>query len=217
MAIGKHHLVEIESRHKASHIHHIAIHLLHQRTVQVVNAYIIDFYARAHHKVGCYGIGVDCTIGTLHLGILNTGSNVGWNGRCTYFISWSTIEPEECRLGSTQIDRLIRATIIKYDIHRAIIRRKGRTAKAQSNSLPAGILKDIGFDKAQITLKNEDIVLMMSDGVINDGTDWICDFLVDYEGTAQQLADNIATMARRRKQDFPKDDITVMAAIIKKV
>ena len=98
-----------------------------------------------------------------------------------------------------------------------IIRRRGRTAKAQSTSLPAGILKDVGFDKAQVSLKNEDIVLMMSDGVINDGTDWICEFLLDFDGTAQQLADNIATMARRRKQDFPKDDITVMAAIIKKV
>lgn len=98
-----------------------------------------------------------------------------------------------------------------------IIRRHGKTAKAQSTSLPAGILKDVGFDKAEISLKNDDIVLMMSDGVINDGTDWICEFLVDFEGTAQQLADNIASMARRRKQDFPKDDITVMAAIIKKV
>lgn len=98
-----------------------------------------------------------------------------------------------------------------------IIRRRGRTAKAQSSSFPAGILKDVGFDKAEVNLKNEDIVLMMSDGVTNDGTDWICDFLVDYEGTAQQLADNIAVMARRRKRDYPKDDITVMAAIIKKV
>ena len=98
-----------------------------------------------------------------------------------------------------------------------IIRRKGRTARAQSSSFPAGILKDVGFDKAEVSLKNEDIVLMMSDGVINDGTDWICEFLVDFEGTGQQLADNIALMARRRKSDYPKDDITVMAAIIKKV
>lgn len=98
-----------------------------------------------------------------------------------------------------------------------IVRRRGRTAKAQSTSLPAGILKDIGFDRAEISLKNEDIVLMMSDGVINEGTDWICEYLVDFEGTAQQLADNIAAMARRRKSDLPEDDITVMAAIIKKV
>ncbi len=98
-----------------------------------------------------------------------------------------------------------------------IVRRRGRTAKAQSNSLPAGILKDVNFDRAQITLKNEDIVLMMSDGVINDGTDWICDYLTDFDGTAQQLADNIATMARRRRTDNHQDDISVMAAILKKV
>ena len=97
-----------------------------------------------------------------------------------------------------------------------IVRRRGRTAKAQSTSLPAGILKDVAFDKAQITLKNEDIILMMSDGVVNDGTDWICEYLTDFDGTAQQLADNIANMARRRRTDNHEDDITVMAAILKK-
>ena len=35
----------------------------------------------------------------------------------------------------------------------SIIRRSGRTGKAQSNSLPAGILRDIGFDKAAVRCK----------------------------------------------------------------
>ena len=57
---------------------------------------------------------------------------------------------------------------------------------------------------------------MMSDGVVNEGTNWICEYLTDFDGTAQQLADNIANMARRRRTDNHEDDITVMAAILKK-
>ena len=98
-----------------------------------------------------------------------------------------------------------------------IIRRKGRTAKASSTSLPAGILKDIGFDRAELSIKNNDIILMMSDGVVNEGTDWICQELENFDGTAQELADKIALSARRRRTDNHEDDITVMAAILKKV
>ena len=97
-----------------------------------------------------------------------------------------------------------------------LVRKKGRTSRAVSRSLPAGILREIGFDKATVKLNKNDIVLMMSDGVINEGTDWICAFLEDFDGTAQELADLIASAAKRRRCDNHEDDITVLAAIINK-
>ncbi|MEG1887774.1 MAG: SpoIIE family protein phosphatase, partial [Oscillospiraceae bacterium] len=93
----------------------------------------------------------------------------------------------------------------------------GRTGKAQCHCLPAGILREVGFDKAVVTIKEDDIILMMSDGVISEGTDWIYAELEAFQdGSAKQLAEHIANAARRRRTDGHSDDITVMAAILDK-
>ena len=97
------------------------------------------------------------------------------------------------------------------------MRRNGHTGRAECRSLPAGILHEVGFDKATVTLAEDDILLMMSDGVCTDGTDWICaEVEAFHDGGAKQLADRIATGARRRRKDGHDDDITVFAAIIEK-
>lgn len=98
-----------------------------------------------------------------------------------------------------------------------IVRRSGRTGKAQSTSLPIGILREIGFDKATIRICEGDIVLMMSDGAISEGTDWIRSELEAFgDGTAEELAERICRCAFRRRTDNHEDDITVMAAIVSK-
>ena len=110
----------------------------------------------------------------------------------------------------------------KVDMYKAgavstIIKRNGRTGKAECKSLPIGILRDVGFDHAVITLSPGDIVLMMSDGVTSEGTDWICAELEAWrEDSSQRLAEHIASGARRRRSDGHEDDITVIAAIIEK-
>lgn len=98
-----------------------------------------------------------------------------------------------------------------------IVRRNGRTGRAECRSLPAGILSEVGFDKATVTLREDDILLMMSDGVCTDGTDWICAEVETFgSGGAKQLSERIASGARRRRRDGHDDDITVFAAIIEK-
>lgn len=98
-----------------------------------------------------------------------------------------------------------------------VVRRSGKTGKAQSTSLPAGILREIGFDKAVIKCKVGDIILLMSDGASNNGTDWIRAELESWEsGSAQELAEHIAECAKRRRNDDHEDDITVLAAILNK-
>ncbi len=98
-----------------------------------------------------------------------------------------------------------------------IVRRSGKTGKAESNSLPAGILRQIGFDKATIKCKIGDIIVLVSDGATNEGTDWIrAEVEAWRDGTAQNLADRICTCAIRRKNEKRRDDITVMCAILEK-
>ena len=110
-----------------------------------------------------------------------------------------------------------KAELLKAGAAPTLIRRSGKTGKAQSTSLPAGILRDIGFDRASVALKAGDIVIMMSDGVCTGGTDWICAILEDFKGdNAQALAEKICYAARQKRNDGHDDDITVMAAILDK-
>lgn len=98
-----------------------------------------------------------------------------------------------------------------------IIRRSGRTGKAESSSLPVGILRDIGFDKAIVRCKAGDVVVLMSDGVTQDGTDWIRAEIESWsDGSAQALAERLCEGAKRRRTENHADDITVMTAILNK-
>lgn len=98
-----------------------------------------------------------------------------------------------------------------------VIRRGNKIGKAESSALPPGILRDVVFDSATVQLGENDIVVMMSDGAVTDGCEWIKTLVSEFKmGTAQQLADKIAFAAKRRRNDGHSDDITVLTAIIKK-
>ncbi len=110
-----------------------------------------------------------------------------------------------------------RTELLKAGAAPTLIRRNGRTGRAECRSLPAGILNDVGFDKATVTLREGDLLVMISDGACSDGTDWICAELEAFKGgSAKQLSEHIATTARRRRRDGHEDDITVFAAILEK-
>jgi stage II sporulation protein E len=95
------------------------------------------------------------------------------------------------------------------------VRRNGKTGKAQSTSLPAGILREIGFDKGQVSVSARDIILMVSDGVTGEDNEWICEELEKWgNDTAQHLSEHIAHLAREKRGGGHSDDITVIAAII---
>ena len=108
-----------------------------------------------------------------------------------------------------------RTDLLKAGAAPTIIRRNGKCGRAQSTSLPAGILREVGFDKATVKLYPGDIVVMMSDGATSEGTEWLCAEIESWrDGNAQSLAEHLMHCARRRRSDNHDDDITVMAAII---
>ena len=82
--------------------------------------------------------------------------------------------------------------------------------------MPLGIIRNVSFDRAASRLSAGDIVLMVSDGVTADGTDWINAELESYDGSAEGLCRHIATEARKRRCDGHSDDITVSAAILRR-
>lgn len=108
-----------------------------------------------------------------------------------------------------------RTELFKAGACPTIVLRGGRTAVAECSSLPAGILRDVAFDTAAVTLNKGDIVVIFSDGVMTDGIKWILNEVRTWNGsTAQQLAEKLASAARRRRCDGHDDDITVAVTII---
>ncbi len=109
------------------------------------------------------------------------------------------------------------AELYKAGAAPTLVRRSGRSGRAESHSLPIGILNDVSFDRAGIKLRQGDILLLISDGATFDGTEWIRNELEQWrDGSAQDLAEHICGCARRRSIIGRPDDITVMAAIIEK-
>jgi stage II sporulation protein E len=147
------------------------------------------------------GFGYDCSLKLLNSSMLFKSTDE----------SLATVDVASIDLFTGQ------AELYKAGAAPTIIRRSGRTGKAESTSLPAGILRDIGFDKAAVKCRVGDIVVLMSDGATVDGTDWIRDEIERWDdGSAQALAERICEGAKRRRTDGHEDDITVMVAILKK-
>ncbi len=147
------------------------------------------------------GFGFDCSLRILNSSMLFKSTDE----------SLATVDISCIDLFTGQIE------LLKAGAAPTIVRRRGRTGKAQSTSLPAGIIREIGFDKATVKIHSGDILLMMSDGVTAQGTDWIYEELENWgNGTAQALSERIANEAKRRRTDGHEDDITVIAAIIER-
>ena len=109
------------------------------------------------------------------------------------------------------------ASFFKAGAAPTFVRRGKRTGSVESASLPAGILTSVEFEKSGIRLSSGDLVVMVSDGAVSSGTDWIRASVEHFgeKDDLQSLCDDIATTARLRRNDEHDDDITVMACRVK--
>lgn len=99
----------------------------------------------------------------------------------------------------------------------SFLRSMGRVSRIEKSSLPVGILRDIVFERTEDRLVDGDVLLVLSDGVLSEGLEWVEEELKKYPGDdMQQLADSIAHEARKRQRETREDDITVLALQIKK-
>ena len=98
----------------------------------------------------------------------------------------------------------------------SFIRKLGDMYRVETPSLPAGILPQVEFTYTEDELMEGDIIVMVSDGAIVTGEDWIERIIQSWEDKGmQQLADLIIDEAVARRSDGHDDDITVIAMQIK--
>ncbi len=99
----------------------------------------------------------------------------------------------------------------------SFVRQGGQVMRAGASSLPVGILQGVSFDRSELTLCNGDLVVMVSDGVLETGEEWVSAELELYgDKNARELAEHLCKEAGRRRIDGHSDDITVMVSKLKK-
>lgn len=115
-------------------------------------------------------------------------------------------------LDATEIDCYTgRAHFYKAGAAPTILRHGGRSVEIDSISLPAGILGGVEPESRELTLNEQDIVLMISDGVPTE-ENWLSVLLEQWQGKdLSMLCRQIAESARLRRKEPKEDDITVAA------
>ena len=92
-----------------------------------------------------------------------------------------------------------------------VVVRDGRGLEIDSNSLPAGILSPIRFERSDISLGLGDFVILLSDGATTQGSGWIARMAEEEKPRdLNEFCKKIATTARLRRNDGREDDITVL-------
>lgn len=97
----------------------------------------------------------------------------------------------------------------------SVVRRAGKADVVDTPSLPIGILNETRFARSSDSLSAGDLLLLLSDGALSSGCDWICGEVEKWEGNIpQELAETIVSQAIARRNDGHDDDITVLALLV---
>ena len=145
------------------------------------------------------GFGYDCALGIVNCALLFKSEDES--------LATVDLTAFDCYSGSCEF--------YKAGAPVTLIRKDARIARADCGSFPAGILRQVSFDRSQCELDEGDIVVMVSDGLTFDGDQWLADCLREFQGgSMQQLAEALLQQAAERRTDGHTDDMTVITATV---
>ncbi len=108
-----------------------------------------------------------------------------------------------------------KARFFKAGAAPTFVMKNGKAGYVESTSLPVGILRGVAFEQSSVTLHEGDWVVMVSDGVVATGSQWVLSQLESAGNVdIQRVCEQLATTAKLRRTDGREDDITVMAAVM---
>ena len=107
--------------------------------------------------------------------------------------------------------------ILKNGSPATFIKKKDRVEIINSRSLPIGILENVDFNIYEEELEDGDMVIMMSDGILDsnrdvrDGEKWMQDVIMGINSqNPKVISEEILNIAKSIEKDSSKDDMTVM-------
>lgn len=88
----------------------------------------------------------------------------------------------------------------------------------ETQSLPAGILGGAQAQQISLTLSEGDIIVMVSDGLLEDGGEWLPSQITALcHLPPNEICEGLIETARQRKITIREDDMTVIAAKIERI
>ncbi len=142
------------------------------------------------------GLGFDCSLKVVNSALLVKSDDE----------SLSTLDVAAIDLYSGDVDFMKAGAALSF------IRKKGEMYRVETPSLPVGILPEVEFTYTEDSLEADDIIVMVSDGAIVCGEEWIERIIMRWESESmQELANLINDEATSRRKDGHDDDITVIA------
>lgn len=103
-----------------------------------------------------------------------------------------------------------KTALFKAGAPASYLRQNGRVSPIDIPSLPAGILQNVSFEKADLLLSAGDLLVLISDGVLSDGDEWLREEIKNWSGTPQALSEHLVSTSYNRRQDGHDDDITAL-------
>lgn len=101
------------------------------------------------------------------------------------------------------------AALYKYGAAASYLKHHGSVTRYVSHSLPVGLQESEDTPEVQIlTLSEGDIVVLVSDGVVADGDEWLQDLLAGWDGNVRDLTARILQESER--YGGKSDDCAVM-------
>lgn len=123
--------------------------------------------------------------------------------------SMATLDVVNINLYSGKVD------FMKAGACATFVKKNSKILKKDIPSLPIGILNEVKFAKESVTLSQDDIILMVSDGAIFSDDKWIERKLLSFDGEdIEDLAICVVDEAKKRRNDGHDDDITAIAVRI---
>lgn len=110
------------------------------------------------------------------------------------------------------------ADFIKLGASTTFIKRNDKIECIRSTSLPVGVLEQVEFDTCSRKLYHGDIIVMVSDGVLDgiifeDKEEYLADVIAKQTtSNVQAMAENIMTEVERMQRGVMRDDSTILIA-----
>ena len=97
-----------------------------------------------------------------------------------------------------------------------VYRHGKKTEYIELASMPAGIMPDVKFAQTEREIESGDMIVMISDGVIASGTQWLIDMVAGSpeEADPNTLAEQIIRQAKRERADGHEDDVSVLILVM---
>lgn len=111
------------------------------------------------------------------------------------------------------------ANFAKIGAVSTFIKKQNTVNVIRASSLPIGIIEDIEMDREEIRLQDDDMIIMVTDGILDayegsfDADDWLSGIIAMKDTkNPQEMAEHILDRALKAGHGRAKDDMTVMVS-----